>query len=169
MLTTNPKSRLQKKLVDVQKAAAHIAILTEVRSDLSANAYYGGAIDAGIAALAAQIDSEIDSEIEADTTTCDSALGTGNTPHPDSLTDEQLEAIAGGAFSPQHVKLIRDRLGEIVGKVYLAANLAYLIAPDSEKDIEMHTVLSHISDVLQNVAGDLDSNWVLSNKEAEPA
>ena len=69
------------------------------------------------------------------------------------------------AFGPQHIELIRDRLGEIQGKIYLAANLAHLIAPDSEEDIEMHTVLCHISDFLQNVASDLDSNWVLSNTE----
>src|ERR1700730_17180401 len=45
------------------------------------------------------------------------------------------------AFGPQHIELIRDRLGEIQGKIYLAANLAYLIAPNSEEDIEMHTAL----------------------------
>ena len=41
-------------------AAAHIRLLTEVRSDFAGNACHGGAIDAGIAALADRIDSEID-------------------------------------------------------------------------------------------------------------
>jgi hypothetical protein len=45
------------------------------------------------------------------------------------------------AFSPQHVDLIKDRLGKIEGDIYLVANMAALIAPDSEVDIEMHTVL----------------------------
>lgn len=60
MLATKPKSELQKKLLNVQTAAAHISLLTEVRSDFTGNPCHGGAIDAGMRALADQIDSEID-------------------------------------------------------------------------------------------------------------
>ncbi len=68
MLTANPKSALQKKLQAAQSAAAHISILIELRAEIRSEnlAYHGGAIDAGIAALAGQIDSEIDSALSCD-------------------------------------------------------------------------------------------------------
>jgi hypothetical protein len=74
MLTTKSKSALQKKLQDAQLACAHIRVLTELRSEMHCakgnqgsehlewygDAYHGSAIEAGIAALADQIDSQID-------------------------------------------------------------------------------------------------------------
>jgi hypothetical protein len=59
------------------------------------------------------------------------------------------------AFSPQHVKLIKDRLGKIEGDIYLVASMAALIAPDSEEDIEMHTVLGHMEGLLLSAASAL--------------
>jgi hypothetical protein len=59
MLTTNPKSALQKKLRDAQMACAHIRLLAELCSgddDTTVRDAFG----AGIAALADQIDSQID-------------------------------------------------------------------------------------------------------------
>jgi hypothetical protein len=74
MLTTNPKSGLQKKLLDAQLVIGHILALTALRSEMHiakmngddeqlewyGEAYFGGAIDGAIAALAARADSEID-------------------------------------------------------------------------------------------------------------
>jgi hypothetical protein len=73
MLATNPKSELQKKLLDAQLVIGHIYALTALRSEMHiaktngggdlewyGEAYFGGAIDGAIAALVYRADSEID-------------------------------------------------------------------------------------------------------------
>ena len=59
------------------------------------------------------------------------------------------------AFGPQHVRLIAGRLAKIELDIYLVANMASLIAPTSESDIQMRTVLGHMEDLLLKAANDL--------------
>jgi len=70
-------------------------------------------------------------------------------------------AAKAPTFGPQHVKLIEDRLGEIQGNIYLVANMATLIAPSTDENIELRTVLRHMSDILTKAAEALTPDQII--------
>jgi hypothetical protein len=68
--------------------------------------------------------------------------------------------VATATFSPQQVQMIENRLGEIQGRIYLVGNMASLIAPSTDEDIELRTVLHHMNDILIGAANGLASDEI---------
>ena len=81
-----------------------------------------------------------------------------------------LPSLADAGFSPQQVKLIEQRLDGLTNTIYLVANLASIAeSARREDDIELATVLWHMSGLLTDVAGRLDVARIIPYAEREKA